>query len=142
MYKCDHCDYKSTRMWCVNRHSLNRHGTNQSTQHGVAVEGTSSTIPNKDFIKAVESAHSWKNANENLQQENCAYESWNKEQEAEILNLRNNLQEVCNANKNWGEAYHLLQEHRREDGENSNAIITYLQNVLNANNIRYNLDLA
>ena len=60
MYKGDHCDYKSTRMWCINRHSLNRHGTNQSTQHGVAVEGTSSTIPNKDFIKAVESAHSWK----------------------------------------------------------------------------------
>ena len=142
MYKCDHCDYKSTRMWCVNRHSLNRHGTNQSTPHGVAVEGTSSTIPNKDFIKAVESAHSWKNASENLQQEKCADESRIKEQEAEILNLRNKLQEFCNANKNWAEAYCLLQEHRREDGENSNAIITYLQNVLNANNIRYNLDLA
>ena len=40
------------------------------------------------------------------------------------------------------EAYQLLQEHRREDGENSDAIITYLVNVLNANNIRYNLDLA
>ena len=45
-------------------------------------------------------------------------------------------------NEKWKEAYRLLQENSREDGENSHAIITYLQNVLNANNIRYNLDLA
>ena len=45
-------------------------------------------------------------------------------------------------NEKWGEAYRLLEEHRMEDGEHSLAIITYLQNVLNANNIRYNLDLA
>ena len=129
MYKCDHCDYKSTRIWCVNRHSLNRHGTNQSTQHGVAVEGTSSTTLNEHLIKAAESAHSWKNACENLQQEKCADESWIKQQDAEILNLRNKLQEFCNANKNWIEAYQLLQEHRREDSECANQIINYLQNV-------------
>ena len=34
------------------------------------------------------------------------------------------------------------KENSKEDGENSHAIITYLENVLNANNIRYNLDLA
>ena len=34
------------------------------------------------------------------------------------------------------------KEHRREDGEHTLATITYLENVLNANNIRYNLDLA
>ena len=34
------------------------------------------------------------------------------------------------------------KENSMEDGENSDAIITYLVNVLNANNIRYNLDLA
>ena len=85
---------------------------------------------------------SWKNACENLQQEKCADERWIKQQDVESLNLRNKLQEFCNANKNWEEAYRLLQENSREDGENSHAIITYLQNVLNANNIRYNLDLA
>ena len=131
-------------MWCINRHTLNSHGTNikqQSTQHGVAAECTS-TLPNKDCIKAVDSAHSLKNVCENLQEEKCADESWIKQQDVEILNLRNKLQEFCNANKNWEEAYRLLQENSREDGENSHAIITYLQNVLNANNIRYNLDLA
>ena len=142
MYKCDNCDYKSARIWCINRHSLNRHGSNQSTQHGLATESKPSTTPNNDLIKAVDSANSWKNACENLQREKCAHESWIKQQDAEILNLRNKLQEFCNANKNWEEAYRLLQENSREDGENSHAIITYLQNVLNANNIRYNLDLA
>ena len=34
------------------------------------------------------------------------------------------------------------KENSMEDGENSHAIITYLENVLNANNIRYNLELA
>ena len=34
------------------------------------------------------------------------------------------------------------KEHRREDDEHTLATITYLENVLNANNIRYNLDLA
>ena len=142
MYKCDYCDYKSTRMWCINRHTSNRHGTNQQTQHVVAAEGASSTLPNNDLIKAVDSAHSWKNVCENLQQEKCADESWIKQQDVEILNLRNKLQELCNANKNWEEAYRWLQENSRENGENSHAIITYLQNVLNANNISYNLDLA
>ena len=40
------------------------------------------------------------------------------------------------------EEHRLVQEYRREDGEHTLAIITYLENVLNANNIRYNLDLA
>merc|ERR1712030_105987 len=34
------------------------------------------------------------------------------------------------------------KENSKEDGENSHAIIIYLENVLNANNIRYNLELA
>ena len=84
MYKCDNCDYKSARIWCINRHSLNRHGTNQPTQHRVAAETTSSTLPNNNLIKAVDSAHSWKNACEKLQQEKCADESWIKEKEAGI----------------------------------------------------------
>ena len=26
MYQCNHCDYKSRRTWCINRHSLEKHG--------------------------------------------------------------------------------------------------------------------
>ena len=24
--QCNHCDYKSRRTWCINRHSLKKHG--------------------------------------------------------------------------------------------------------------------
>ena len=163
MFQCSYCNYESIYKYNVQRHEHvhNKNSTqnniaptrisvdsnvnnllNQPTQHGVAAKTTSSTLPNNDLIKAVDSAHSWKNVCENLQQDKCADESWIRQQDAEILNLRNKLQEFCNANKNWEEAYRLLQENSREDGENSHAIITYLQNVLNANNISYNLDLA
>ena len=41
---------------------------NLIAQHGVAAESKSSSLPNNDLIKAVDSAHSWKNVYENLQQ--------------------------------------------------------------------------
>ena len=73
--------------------------------------GTGSTvIPVEKYKEVVGIAHEWKKQCENLQQEKCADESWIKQQDAEILNLRNKLQEICNANKNWEEAYRLLQE--------------------------------
>ena len=57
----------------------------------------------------------------------------------EVVGITHKWKKEC---EKMQEAYQLLQEHRREDGVNSHAIIIYLQNVLNANNIRYNLDLA
>ena len=30
MYECNHCNYKSARMWCINRHALNKHGKNNN----------------------------------------------------------------------------------------------------------------
>ena len=57
----------------------------------------------------------------------------------EVVGITHKWKKEC---EKLQEAYQLLQEHRREDGENSDAIITYLVNVLNANNIRYNLELA
>ena len=51
MYKCDHCDYKSIRMWCINRHTENKHGTNQPTQH---TEPSGETVQCNNMIEAVE----------------------------------------------------------------------------------------
>ena len=67
MYKCDNCDYKSARMWCINRHSLNRHGTNhikeQSNQiqsgFGSVVNSTTH-IPIEKHNEVVGIAHGWK----------------------------------------------------------------------------------
>ena len=30
MYQCNHCDYKSRRTWCINRHSLKKHGSGRA----------------------------------------------------------------------------------------------------------------
>merc|ERR1712020_192795 len=30
MYKCDHCDYKSERIWCINRLIKNKHAPSQT----------------------------------------------------------------------------------------------------------------
>ena len=114
MYKCDNCDYKSARMWCINRHSLNRHGTNhikeQSTQiqAGFGSVVTSTThIPIEKHNEALDLIHKLKALYRNSKKEKIAYEKLQEE-------------------------HRLVQEYRREDGE----LITYLENVLNANNIR------
>ena len=30
LYKCDHCDYKSERIWCINRHTKTHHRQQES----------------------------------------------------------------------------------------------------------------
>ena len=120
IHYCNVCDYKTNRKYDKDKHVTRMHGLN--IQHLKGVHGISNI----------------------------------KEQSTQIQNGLGTTyipiekyKEVCDATNQWKmyyeklqEAYQLLQEHRREDGENSHAIITYLQNVLNANNIRYNLDLA
>ena len=64
------------------------------------------------------------------------------EKHNEALDLIHKLKALWRNSKKEKIAYNLLQENSMEDGENSHAIITYLENVLNANNIRYNLELA
>ena len=29
MYQCADCDYRSARIWCINRHRTNKHGSKQ-----------------------------------------------------------------------------------------------------------------
>ena len=70
---------------------------------------------------------------DNSKKEKIAYENAIKIQDVHLQNQNIKLQKIYTGNKNWEEAYQLLQEHRREDGEN----INYLQNVLNNHNIKY-----
>ncbi len=30
MHQCNHCDYKSERIWCINRHTKAKHGAIQT----------------------------------------------------------------------------------------------------------------
>ena len=109
MYKCDNCDYKSARMWCINRHSLNRHGTNhikeQSTQiqYGLgSVVNSTTHIPIEKYKEVCDATNQWKIYYEKLQKEHT-----------------------------------LLQEHRREEEGYLLERINYLQNLLNNYNINY-----
>ena len=60
----------------------------------------------------------------------------------EALDLIHKLKALWRNSKQEKIAYEKMQEAYQLLGEETNAIITYLENVLNANNIRYNLDLA
>ena len=62
-----------------------------------------------------------------IETHNEAIEDYNN-----VLGIAHGWKKEC---EEMQEAYQLL-------GEETNAIITYLENVLNANNIRYNLELA
>ena len=114
MYKCDNCDYKSARMWCINRHSLNRHGTNHIKEQSNQIQSGFGSVVNSTTHIPIEKHN-------------------------EALDLIHELKALWRNSKKEKIAY---EEHRREDGEHTLATITYLENVLNANNIRYNLDLA
>jgi hypothetical protein len=46
MFECNHCDYKSERMWCINRHSLNKH---EKRKHQDQISAF-----NRDELKSVE----------------------------------------------------------------------------------------
>ena len=43
MYQCHHCDYKSRCTWCINRHSLKKHGI-QRNHYGI-VAPTNIQVP-------------------------------------------------------------------------------------------------
>ena len=123
-HKCTICDFRTHKKYNLNVHLRGIHGISyikeQSTQiqSGFGSVVTSTThIPIEKHNEALDLIHKLKALWRNSKKEKIAYEK---------------LQE----------AYRLVQEHREEEGEHTNAIITYLENVLNANNIRYNLDLA
>ena len=123
-HKCTLCDFRTHKKYNLNVHLRGIHGIpyikEQSTQiqSGFGSVVTSVThIPIEQHNEALDLIHKLKALWRNSKKEKIAYEK---------------LQE----------AYRMVQEHREEEGEHTNAIITYLENVLNANNIRYNLDLA
>ena len=123
-HKCTICDFRTHKKYNLNVHLRGIHGIpyikEQSTQiqSGFGSVVTSVThIPIEQHNEALDLIHKLKALYRNSKKEKIAYEKLQEE-------------------------HRLLQEYRREDGEHTLAIITYLENVLNAKNIRYNLDLA
>ena len=146
MFQCSYCNYESIYKYNVQRHE-HVHNKN-STQNNIApttisVDSNVNNLLNQTksgFGSVVTSPTTMYvgdsdppttiNANSNT----VPLEDYNN-----VVGIAHGWKKEC---EKMQEAYRLLQENFREDGENSHAIISYLQNVLNANNIRYNLDLA
>ena len=146
MFQCSYCNYESIYKYNVQRHE-HVHNKN-STQNNIApttisVDSNVNNLLNQTksgFGSVVTSPTTMYvgdsdppttiNANSNT----VPLEDYNN-----VVGIAHGWKKEC---EKMQEAYRLLQENFREAGENSHAIISYLQNVLNANNIRYNLDLA
>ena len=124
MFQCSYCNYESIYKYNVQRHE-HVHNKN-STQNNIApttisVDSNVNNLSNQTqsgFGSVVTSST------------HIPIEKHN-----EALDLIHKLKALWRNSKKE-------KEHRREDGEHTLATITYLENVLNANNIRYNLDLA
>ena len=117
-HKCTICDFRTHKKYNLNVHLRGIHGIpyikEQSTQiqAGFGSVVTSTThIPIEKHNEALDLIHKLKALWRNSKKEKIAYEKLQEE-------------------------HRLSQEYRREDGEHTLATITYLENVLNANNIR------
>ena len=131
MYQCSYCNYESIYKYNVQRHehvhTQSKHEIGSNIQQNLSE--ASSNIQNQH-----NSQYGSGSTHIPIEKHNEAIEDYR-----EVVGIAHKWKKEC---EKMQEAYQLLEEHRREDGENSHAIITYLQNVLNANNIRYNLELA
>ena len=125
MYQCDHCNYKSERIWCINRHTKAKDGAIQTgtgvltREQPISQNVHQSSAQTKNVpIQYIEDAkgiiRQWQDAYQNM-------ERTNKE-------LLNGWQ---NQNMQWEAAYRQLQAWREEDGgylEKGERQLSYLQN--------------
>ena len=75
MYKCDHCDYKSERIWCINRHVKSKHAQSQTGSGAVqSVQPHSqnemhSNLQEENIDQLYENIDQWKKAYETLKEQ-------------------------------------------------------------------------
>ena len=128
MFQCSYCNYESIYKYNVQRHE-HVHNKN-STQNNIAP----TTISVDSNVNNLSNQTQYGFGSVVTSSTHIPIEKHN-----EALDLIHKLKALWRNSKKEKIAY---EEHRREDGEHTLATITYLENVLNANNIRYNLDLA
>ena len=90
MYQCDDCDYRSERIWCINRHRTNKHG---SKQH-------ETTAPAINMQRYQESAPT-NSHHEQSEQQRVPFEYYQ--------NIKNQLDQATNYNLQWQDAYQNLR---------------------------------
>ena len=116
-HKCTLCDFRTHKKYNLNVHLRGIHGIPYIKEQSTQIQsGFGSVVTSVTHIPI--------------------------EQHNEALDLIHKLKALWRNSKQEEIAYEKMQEAYQLLGEETNAIITYLENVLNANNIRYNLELA
>ena len=100
MHQCDDCGYKSARIWCINRHRTNKHGSKQHEGSAPATYQSTSMQRNQVGGSAL--------TNSNQEQ---VYQSEQQRVPSEYYqNIKNQLDQAKNSNIQWSEAYKKLHE--------------------------------
>ena len=98
MYQCDDCGYKSARIWCINRHRCNKHGSKQHEGSAPATDQSTSMQRNQGGGSAL--------TNSNQEQ---VYQSEQQRVPIEYYqNIKNQLDHVSSSNIQWQDAYKKL----------------------------------
>ena len=116
-HKCTLCDFRTHKKYNLNVHLRGIHGISYIKEQSTQIQSGFGSVVNSTIHIPIE-------------------------QHNEALDLIHKLKALWRNSKQEEIAYEKMQEAYQLLGEETNAIITYLENVLNANNIRYNLDLA
>ena len=153
IHYCNVCDYKTNRKYDKDKHVTRMHGLN--IQHLKGVPGISNIkeqsiqiqnglgtayIPIEKYKEVCNATDQWKICYEKLQKEHTLLQEHRREGTTHIPIEKHN--EVVGIAHGWKKECEKMQEAYQLLGEETNAIISYLETVLNANNIRYNLELA
>ena len=89
MYQCDDCDYRSARIWCINRHRTNKHGSKQHEKTAPAIN------MQRNHESAPTNSH-----HEQSEQQRVPFEYYQ--------NIKNQLDQATNYNLQWQDAYQNL----------------------------------
>ena len=137
MHQCGYCTFKSNRKYNLKIHEQRIH----AVQSGFgSVVNSTTHIPIEKYKEVCNATNQWKICYEKLQKEHTLLQEHRREGTTHIPIEKHN--EVVGIAHGWKKECEKMQEAYQLLGEETNAIITYLENVLNANNIRYNLELA
>ena len=112
-YSCSNCAYQSD-LWSVKRH-IERIHKNTANERTPESQHKKESLPN---------AQHGCNTGET---QSIPIQEYNR-----VIEIANKWKNECDK----------IQDFREEDNVHTDALITYFVNLLNANNIRYNIDLA
>ena len=104
MYQCDDCGYKSARIWCINRHRTNKHGSKQHVGSAPATYQSTSMERNQVGGSALTNSNQEQGDQSGQQRVPIEY----------YQNTKNQLDQARSYLIQWQEAYKKVNEDASE----------------------------